>query len=237
MKRISIDIPNCEDCDVKERGILCLLSRESKMVLSDGKGQNFFKKGQVIFYEGNHVNGLYCIYKGKVKLTKLGESGKEHIVRFAKASDILGYRSLLSNEAYHATATAIEDCWICIIPKEKVIQLMREDPKLSLDMLQLLSKDLKTAEQLLLNVSQKTVLERVAESIIILQRTFGYEEDGKTVAASLTRSEIADIAGTTTETTIRMLSQMNDEGVIKIVGKKIEINNLSRLIQRANIHY
>lgn len=215
-------IPTCTTCSNKE-GILCNLSEENKTVLSDRKGNNFYKKGQTVFYEGNHANGLYCIHEGQVKLSKLGEDGKEQIVRFAKVGDILGYRSLLSNEPYHATATAMVDARICLISKEKFNKLLETDSKLSVSVIQLLSKDLRSAEQLLIDITQKSVRERISESLIILQRTFGFQKDEKTLDITLTRSEIADMAATTTETTIRTLAQLSKDGLIKLTGKQILI--------------
>ncbi len=236
MKRVVVDIPSCPECDVQGKGILCSLCTGSKEFLTEQKGSNYYKKGQVIFYEGNHVNGLYCIYQGKVKLSKLGEDGKEQIVRFAKASDLLGYRSLLSDEPYHATATAMEDCYVCILPRERFMNLMERDPQLSLSVIQLLSKDLKSAEQLLIDVAQKTARERIAEAVVLLNKTFGTEEDNETIDVNLTRSEIADIAGTTTETTIRTLSQLHQEGLIELTRKAIKIKNLKKLILTAGIY-
>ena len=236
MKRVPVDIPTCADCNIEGDGILCALSNESKNFISERKGDNFYKKGQAIFYEGNHANGLYCIYDGKVKLSKLGEDGKEQIVRFAKTADILGYRSLLSDEPYHATATAMEDCYICLLSKDKFMQLMEKDPKLSLSVVQQLSKDLRSAEQMLIDIAQKSVKERIAEAILLLKNTFGYLADGKTLAASLTRSEIADIAGTTTETTIRTLAQLCKDGVIELKGKKISIKDFQRLVSEASVY-
>jgi CRP/FNR family transcriptional regulator len=236
MKRSIVDIPSCSECDVEGNGILCALSHESKDFLSERKGDNFYKKGQTIFYEGNHANGLFCIYDGKVKLSKLGDDGKEQIVRFAKTSDILGYRSLLSDEPYHATATAMEDCHVCLLSKDKFMQLMEKDPKLSLSVVQLLSKDLRGAEQLLIDIAQKSVKERISEALLLLKNTFGYLEDGKTIGASMTRSEIADIAGTTTETTIRTLAQLSKDGLIELKGKKIVIKDFPRLVSEASIY-
>lgn len=237
MKSKNVEIPSCTTCDVKGEGILCGLSDTSKEFLSELKGGNHYRKGQVIFYEGNHVNGLYCVYDGKVKLTKLGEDGKEQIVRFAKSSDLLGYRSLLSGEPYHATATAMEDCHVCIISKDRFLSLMERDPKLCLSLIQLLSKDLKSAEQLLIDVAQKTVKERVAESIVLLHRTFGTLEDGKTINVNLTRSEIADMAGTTTETAIRTLAQLDQEGLIELSGRSIKLLKLNNLIDVAGVYH
>ena len=236
MKQSNVEIPTCTGCEHKSGGIVCALSSDSKEVVEKNKGDNFYKKGQAIFYEGNHASGLFCIYSGKVKLSKLGENGKEQIVRFANTTDILGYRSLLSNEPYHATATAMEDSHVCHLSKEKLLQQMEADPKLSLDIVKLLSKDLKSAEQLLVDIAQKTVTERISEALLLLHKTFGFDADGKTLAVTLTRSEIADIAATTTETTIRTLAQLSSSGLLALAGKKIKILDLKGLSSEASLY-
>lgn len=237
MKRGKIEIKSCTECSVSTSGIFCTMSEKNLGILEQARGNNFYKKGQTIFYEGNHTNGLFCIYSGKVKLSKLGENGKEQIVRFAKTGNILGYRSLLSNDTYHATATAMEDCYVCLLSKDRFMEILESDPKLSMSIVQLLSKDLKSAEQLLIDIAQKSVIERISEALVLLKNTFGYADEGEdTINVTLTRSEIADIAGTTTETTIRTLVQLDKEGLIKLVDKKINILNLEKLIQRAKIY-
>lgn len=235
MKKKTIQIPSCDFCK-NSKDFFCNLSLDEKKWISDKKGDNFYKKGQVIFYEGNHANGLFCLFDGKVKLTKLGKDGKEQIIRFSKDGDILGYRSLLSNEPYHATATALEDSYICMITKEKFLQIIEENPKVSLKVIQLLSKDLKGAEQHLIDVAQKTVKERISKSLLLLKNTFGYLADGETLNIHMTRSEIADMAGTTTESTIRTLAQLSDENLIKLEGKNIIISNLKGLIRCTNAY-
>lgn len=181
------------------------------------------------------MNGLFCVFDGKVKLSKMGESGKEQIVRFAKTGDILGYRSLLSNDSYKATATAMEDSWVCVISKEQFNKAMVNDSNLAVSILRLLSNDLKNAEHQLVNLSQKSVLERMSEAIILLDNNFGREEDGLTLNVNLTRSELADIAGTTTETAIRTLAQLKEEGTIDLGEKKIRIIDLKNLIRIAGL--
>jgi CRP/FNR family transcriptional regulator len=232
MKHLS-KIPTCSDCSCKN--IFGCLPDDEILKLSANKDNNFFKKGQVIFYEGNHPHGMYCIYNGKVKISKLGDEGKEQIVRFAGEGELLGYRSALSHESYKATATAMEDCYICHIPKEKFSEVLNSNSNFSLEIIKLLSDDLKKSEQNLLNISQKPVRERIAETLLILKDRFGYEKDGKTLTIVLTRREIGDIAGTTTETTIRTLSEFVKEGSIKLSGKKILILNSDKLILAANI--
>lgn len=233
MKSPLKEIPSCENCD-RSRDFFCNLSSGEKKALSDKKGENFYKKGQVIFYEGNHSNGLFCLFDGKVKLTKLGKDGKEQIIRFSQNGDILGYRSLLSNEPYQATATAMEDCHICMISKDNFLHIIEENPRLSLKVIQLLSNDLKNAEQHLLDVAQKTVKERISESLILLKNTFGYLADEATININMTRSEIADMAGTTTESTIRTLAQLSEEKLIRLDGKNIVITDLKGLIRCTN---
>ncbi len=234
MKRQLVNIPACSDCE-NENSIFCCLPKDELERLSFNKDHNFFKKGQVIFYEGNHPHGMFCIHKGKVKISILGEDGKEQIVRFSGEGEFLGYRSVLSNESYKATATAMEDCYVCHIPKENFSDILNKNNKLSLELIRLLSNDLKKSEQNLLSISQKPVRERIAESLLNIKKRFGYEPDGKTLSIVLTRREIGDIAGTTTETTIRTLSDLVKQGCIKLDGKKIQIIDLDKLVQAASL--
>lgn len=149
-------IPSCKDCNNKE-SIFCNLPPQIKESISINKGSNFYKKGQVIFYEGNQPRGLYCIHKGKVKLSKLGLNSKEQVVRFAKTEDILGYHSLFNQGSYQATATVLEDSYVCHISKEKFMEAIQMSTKLTQKIMALLANDLKNAEQYLINISQKTV--------------------------------------------------------------------------------
>ena len=128
------------------------------------------------------------------------------------------------------------ECEICIISKEVFQKVNEDNYKLSLNLIQLLSKDLKSAEQHLIDVAQKTVKERIAEALILLVNSFGYLEDKITLNVNLTRSEIADLAGTTTETTIRTLSQLSSDNVIKLEGKNILITNFKKLVQSSNTY-
>lgn len=227
MTKTMFEIPSCCDCKVKS--VFCSLSNDEKQELESNKGNNFYKKGQAIFYEGNQSHGLYCIFKGKVKLSKLGENGKEQIIRFAKTSDILGYRALFGNEPYQATAIAMEDSYICHLSRENFLKQIKKDPNLSQKLLKVLSEDLRRAEQHLINIAQKTVKERIAETLVLLYNTFGVLDDGKSLDIQLSRAEIADIAGTTTETTIRTLVALSKEKLIKLEGKQIIIQDLKSL--------
>ena len=226
------DIPACTECTTKNN-VFCRLSHDEKQTFSFNKGHNLFKKGKVIFYEGNHPTGIYCVFEGQIKISKLGD-GKEQIVRFASKGEILGYRALLSNEPYRATATAMDDCLICHIPRISFFEVLESNKTMYLKVIEKLSGDLKNSEQRLVSISQKTVRERIAEALLLLKEQFGMNGNSE-LDINLTRREIGDIAGVATETTIRTLSELKQDKVIEFVGKKIIILDLPRLIEAANL--
>jgi len=228
---------SCTDCSHKISGnsLFCCLSLEQLTELSDKIKRLTFKKGQVIFNEGNQPYGLYCLKKGKVKISKLGDEGKEQIVRLAKDASLVGYRSILSSTSYYATATAIDETEVCYIPKSMIFQLIKENPNFSLAMIGLLSDDLKRAENKITNMAQKHVRERIAEAILLLKECYGVKSDNSTIDSNLTRREIANIAGTTTETSIRILSEFNRDKIIELNGKNIKVLSLNKLLRTANI--
>ena len=231
-----IEVPSCDLCKGRERNhLFCNLSKTELDKFSEDKGDNFYKKGQVIFYEGNRGHGLFCIFKGKVKVHKLGEEAKDQIVRFAKEGDVIGYRSLLGDEPYNATATAIEDCVICYVPKSKFLEVLEKNNDLTFRTIQMLTSDLKESEKKIINITQKPVIERISESLLILKEKFGVKEDGVTLDVVLTRREIGDLAGVTTETTIRTLSELNKKGVINLNGRRIELTDSAQLLHLANL--
>ncbi len=231
-------IPSCSNCNNKISGtsIFCSLDKLEIDNMSLGKRSMLFKKGQVIFSEGNQPHGVYCIYSGKVKIHKLGDEGKEQIVRLAKTSNIIGYRSIFNSDCYFASATALVDTEACFISKSTIIDLIKTNNSFSNSMMNLLSDDLKKAEEKMIHMAQKHVHQRIAEAILLLHEAYGFKPDQKTIDSNLTRKEIANIAGTTTETSIRILSELQKDNIIELTGKEIKILNLKNLFKAANIY-
>jgi CRP-like cAMP-binding protein len=234
--KIKIETPSCESCAARLNNVFCTLSDDEAHDMSIDKSSSFYKKGQLVFFEGNRPSGLYCINRGKVKVYQIGTQGKEQIVRLAKEGDILGYRSLISGESYNASATAIEDSVLCYISRKTFFDLLQENSELSSRVMQLLSHDLRTAETRITALAQKPVRERLAETILTLKEFYGTENDGATINATLTREDIANIVGTATETAIRLLSEFKDEKLIDLVGKKIKILNRDKIVKAANVY-
>lgn len=229
-------VPSCESCKIRLDSIFCKLSEEELSNLSIQKHCNYYQKGETIFFEGNHPNGLYCINNGRVKVYQSGFDGKEQIIRLAKEGDIMGYRALISGEAYSASATVIEDSKVCIIPKNVFYDLLSNNSDITTKVMKLLASELKGAQNKITNLAQKPVIERLAEALLMLKEYYGYKKDETSLNITITREEIANIVGTATETTIRFLSELKKQGIIELNGKTIKILKNDALIKLANLH-
>lgn len=230
-----ISTSTCEHCEVFNKSILCSLRTEELSVINLEKSMNHYLKNQNVFQEGNRPHGLYCIHSGKIKITKRGYNGKHQIIRLAKEGDVLGYRALVSGENYSASAETLEDASICFIPKGVIFGLLHKNADLLIQLVQLLSSDLKLAEQKVAEFSQKPVHERIAETLLIIKETYGLESDESTLNIAMSREDLANIAGTATETLIRVLSDFRTKGLIELTGKKIRILKPEDLIRMAAI--
>ena len=111
----------CEQCIVREFSSLKALTKNELVHLADCKTSRTIKKGEVIFEEGENVNGIYCIKDGVCKLTKLSPNGKDHIVKLVTKGERLGQRSMISDEPVNLSAVALEDMQVCFIPKSEVM--------------------------------------------------------------------------------------------------------------------
>jgi CRP-like cAMP-binding protein len=213
---------NCHQCIIREFNTLKSLSKEELKHFSEHKNELNFKKGDVIFKEGAMLNGVYCVKEGKCKLTKLSPNGKEQIVKFIKHGDMLGYRSVLSEEPVSLSVVALEDLSTCFIPKKDIFDAIQNNRNFSKDMFKVVCHDLKDANATITNMAQKTVRERLADTLLFLDETFGEDKDGN-IDVKLSREEIANVIGTATESAIRLLSELKKEKVILLAGKKIKL--------------
>lgn len=225
----------CQECTLRGHSVFSILSDEQVSDLNDHKACTVYRKGQYLFTENGRPMGLFCVHSGKIKLTTIGLDGKEQIMRLAKDGDVIGYRALLTDERYRLSAIALEDCAVCLIEKDFFLELSAKEPKLNQRIFKLISNDLKKAEEHIVSLSQKNVRERMAEALLFLKATYGFEDDGITINVRLSREELADYIGTATESVIRLLSEFNTAGIIELEGKKIRIRDNDRLIRTANI--
>jgi CRP-like cAMP-binding protein len=218
----------CEQCIVRELSSLKALNKDELLRLAECKTSSIIKKGDPVFEEGDSVNGIYCITVGVCKLSKLSANGKDQIVKLVKAGELLGQRSMISDEPANLSAVALEDMEVCFIPKSEVLNFFDTNNQFSMNLMKTICGDLKETSDHLVSVSQKTVKERLAETLIYLQDTFGKNEDSS-LRIQLSREEMAGMIGTATESCIRLLSDFNKLGLIELNGKKIIIKDLAKL--------
>lgn len=218
----------CEQCIIKQFNSLKSLSKEELVRMSACKTSMTIKKGEVIFAEGDVLNGVYCVRDGICKLSKLSANGKDQIVKMVVKGELLGQRSLISEESSNLQAIALNDMEVCFIPKSEIIKDLKNNTNFSLDVLKSMAKDLREADDVIVNMAQKSVRQRLAETLIHIHKSFGTNADG-TISVLLSREDFANIVGTATESAIRVLSQFKKEGLISTIGKHIKIENLAAL--------
>lgn len=223
----------CEQCIVREFSSLKALTKEELLKISDCKTSLIIKKGDIIFDEGEHVNGIYCIKDGICKLTKLSANGKNHIVKLVTKGELLGQRSMISDEPVNLSATALEDMEVCFIPKADIMGYFDKNNQFSMNVMKTICGDLKEADDQAVNLAQKTVKERLAETLLYLHDTFGKNED-KSLKIQLSRDELASMIGTATESCIRLLSDYKKLGLIELSGKKIILKDINKLKKLAD---
>ncbi len=218
----------CEQCIIKQFNALKSLTKEELVRISGCKTSKFIKKGEVVFDEGESINGVYCVKEGICKLSKLSENGKDQIVKMVVKGQLLGQRSLITDEVSNLQAVALNNMEVCFIPKREIINNLQNNPKFSFDVLKEMAHDLKEADNIIVNMAQKSVRQRLAETLVYIHDSFGVNPD-KTLSILLSREDFANIVGTATESAIRVLSQFKKEALISVVGKQIRIENLEGL--------
>jgi CRP-like cAMP-binding protein len=228
MSLFKIIMSKCEQCIIREFSSLKALNKEELVKLSECKTSYTIKKGDVIFEEGDTINGIYCIKDGICKLSKLSANGKDHIVKLIKKGELLGQRSLISDQAVNLSATALEDMEVCFIPKTEVMGFFEKNNQFSMNVMKTICGDLKEADDHAVRMAQKTVKERLAKTLLYLEDTFGKNDDNS-LKVQLSREEFASMIGTATESCIRLLSDFNKLGLIELAGKKITLKDIGQL--------
>ena len=193
----------------------------------DDNGSIFtYKKNETIYSEGDHSNYIYLIAKGVVKSYKLDEKGKELTTALHKEDDLFGYNSFIETAPYRETATAIEDVELSGIPKSVLKTILGNNHKVALEIIQLLTDDITGVKNQLLQMAYGTVKRKTASTILRFAEEINSKpEDPITIS----RSDLASVAGIATETFIRTMSQFKEEGLIEMEGRNIKVADLKKV--------
>jgi CRP-like cAMP-binding protein/CheY-like chemotaxis protein len=184
-----------------------------------------YKKGQVIYAEGSVQRFLYYIIKGRVRSYKNHEDGKELVMGLYSANDFIGYAPLFDGLNNIETAEATEDCEIVRIPRKELESLINRQPEVMKQFARLMTHDLAEKQTQLLGAAYDTLRKKVAHALITLKEKYHNNKEGK-FTIKLSRGELANIAGTATESLIRTLTKFRQEKLIEIQkGGSITIVN------------
>ncbi len=188
-----------------------------------------YKKNERVFAEGTKPKALICLSKGKVKIFKEGVGGREQILRLGKPGGFIGYRALFAEQNYQASAATLEDSVVCYIDKKTLYEVMKREPILTMAILKSFASELGFSNMRTVSLTQKHIRGRLAESLLFLADTYGYEDDGMTLKVYLSREDVANLSNMTTSNAIRTLSTFASEEVLGIEGRKIKIRNYDKL--------
>lgn len=206
-----------------------LLSKDERDIVSANTKVLDFKKNEIIYSEEETPTELMCLLKGKVKIYKDGVGGRSQIIRMIRPTQYFGYRAYFATEPYVTAAAAFESSTVCFIPMTTIEKIVNQNPKLGMFFIRELSVDLGIADERVVNLTQKHIRGRLAESLIFLIENYGLEEDGATISIYLSREDLANLSNMTTSNAIRTLSTFVDEHAIALDGRKIKIIDEEKL--------
>ena len=196
--------------------------------ISTQKNQNFYKKDDYIFREGNTMLGIHFIQKGGVKVVTPNINGREQVVRLASDGNILGHR-VLGNDKYYFNAIALMDTNVCFIETSVFRDTCMSSSDFAYNLILFYALELRRTELRVKYHAQMNIREKVAESFVYLNEVFGTDPSTKKLNVELDRQEIADVAGTTPEQVSRQLSDFEDEKLILRKKREIQILNVKGL--------
>ena len=216
----------CTICKTRSTGLICGLSRRVRDRVEQDRATHVFRRGQSIFYAGTPAHALYVLRSGRVKVFRTWRGGEEQVLRLLGPGELLGYRPLLADEPYVASAEAVEDSTLCIIPAATVRELLRDVPGLAFELLAKLARELRLSEDLMMDLIHRPVRQRAARLLLLLfADNQGSSEPALLRSHQLRRQDMARMIGTTPETFSRVLRGFAQRGIVALSRDRIRIRD------------
>ncbi|MBP1663370.1 MAG: transcriptional regulator, Crp/Fnr family [Bacteroidetes bacterium] len=206
-----------------------VLTHDERNFIQNSYTIHHYKKNEVIQCEGDEPTHLMILAIGKVKVYKNGFGNRAQIVRMLKPGEHFGYRAIIANEPNSTTVTAFEDSTVYMISGENFLSILRHNNAFCYRFLEELSFDLAESDARTVNLTQKHIRGRLAESLLFLKDNYGLEEDGATISIYLSREDLANHSNMTTSNAIRTLASFVNESLIAMDGRKIKIIDEEKL--------
>jgi len=218
----------CMNCLVKRDSLLTNLSYEELEVLESRRHPISYKKGEIIFEQGNTPESYLCLSGGKAKITKKLENDIPKIIDLKKPVESLGFECLLSKREYEYSAVAIEKTQVCSIHKDDFFKVVENNSDLSFKIIDYLNQQLNKSTNRFLVYNSKNMESKMAYLLLLLKDFFGIDDEGK-LLVKLSRKEMADLSNMDISNAIRTLSNLASEGIIILDKKEIYLSNMDKL--------
>ena len=221
------------DFCMKQIPLLSSLDHEQLIEISKGTVKTKYKKGEIVFSQGDKARKLYIVCSGKVKIFRYTPDGKEGILYILSPNDFnfIGAFNLLKEDRFDFYAKAIEDSVICTLDKKDFDDVIIKNPEITLKILEKAYDRINKVESLVDRLTTNNIDAKIAGLLLSLIKDFGIEtDDGILLNMTMSREEMGNYTGVARETMSRKLKEMHDKGIINLIGnKKILIKNLDKL--------
>lgn len=225
--------PSISDCFFGGKNELneffSILTTDELDILYSNSFSRKIKKGEYIFKVDQEPAGLIYLQTGSAKVFKFGAGNREQIVRLARNQSFVGYKALFAEKPHTSNSTAIENSEVIIFTKDSLFKIVEHNPRFSKLIIRALANEISFNFDRVINLTQKHIRGRIAESLILIKDIYGYMKDGKTLDVYFTRENIAHFSNMTTSNAIRTLKSFEKEGLIATENKRLILLDLPSL--------
>ncbi len=207
---------------IKSSSIFSSLKDDELTELAGLAVERSLTSDEFVFWDGDTPEWFYIVAEGKVKVLKYSSLGKEFIIAFFGPGEMFGEVAVFENEPYPASAQAVTETKVVGVRKEDFLSFLTNRPQVALRIISVLGGRLRDAHGRLRDLAGERVEQRLVSVLLMLLAKLG-------PTLPFTRQEIADMVGTTTETTIRVMSTLRDRGIIRSVRGKVVILDEQKL--------
>lgn len=196
-----------------------------------------YRKGEIIFLPGDPSRFVYFLHYGRVKLAYLDDSGKRLTLTICRVGELFGEMALLGEKRHRLIAEALEDVELCIVAAQDLLRFAREHPELSLQLTHAVGRRMRQLETRLEDLIFKDVPTRLARLLLRLREEYGVEtEGGPLLDVRLTHQELAELIGSTRETTTATLSRFTEQGLIRKLKGRLQLVDEAGLREMAQLY-
>src|SRR5436309_4894523 len=219
-------LDNCLTCPVRSEHLFCNLSPQAGQRLNEIKSTAVYPKGAMLFIEGQQPRGVFVLCTGKVKLSTSSREGKTIITKLSDSGDVLGLNSVVSNRPYEVSAEMMEPGQANFIPRDSLLQFLKDNGEVALRVAEQLSRNYYTAYE---EIRTLGLSSSPAEKFAKLLLSWDSGKPGANgtfqIKLTLTHEEIAEMIGTTRETVSRLFSDFKKKQLLQLKGSTLIVRN------------